>query len=94
MHRLYRLGQAYGMRQLRYFESEVRIVVGSVEIPEFLADLRRLKGLLNDEELQTYLDRLLLALDQSPALSNTSVAVTCGLYFDGRASNKTIEPTR
>ena len=46
MHRLFRLGQAYGIRHLRYLEPEVKVVVGSFEIPDFLRDLRRLLALV------------------------------------------------
>lgn len=51
MHRLFRLGQAYGIRQLRYLEPDVKIVVGSVEMVDFLKDLRRVNELVNDEVL-------------------------------------------
>jgi hypothetical protein len=94
MHRLYRLGQAYGLRQLRYFESGVKIVVGTVEMPEFVADLHRLRTLINDAELHQYLDRILAALEAPPGISSKSVAVSCGDYFERNASNKTIERTR
>jgi hypothetical protein len=85
MHRLFRLGQAYGIRQLRYFEPEVKIVVGTVELPEFVKDLRRLLGLLNDEVLHEHINRLLTALESPPGLSVKTVAVSTGSYFEKRA---------
>lgn len=84
MHRLFRLGQAYGIRQLRYFEPEVKIVVGTVELPEFVSDLRRLLGLLNDEVLHEYINRLLSAVDAPPGLSVKTIAVSTGSYFEQR----------
>jgi hypothetical protein len=81
MHRLFRLGQAHGIRQLRYFESGVKIVVGTVELPEFAADLHRLRILINDAELHPYLDRLLAELEAPPGVTTRSVAVSCGDYF-------------
>jgi hypothetical protein len=85
MHRLFRLGQAYGIRQLRYFEPEVKIVVGTVELPEFVGDLRRLLGLVNDEVLHEHINRLLTALESPPGLSVKTVAVSTGSYFEKRA---------
>jgi hypothetical protein len=84
MHRIFRLGQAYGMRQLRYFESDVKVVVGSVEIPEFIDDLKRLAALVNDEVLRDYIDVLLSALASPPGAAGISVAVSTGSYFEKR----------
>ena len=82
MHRLFRLGQAYGLRQLRYFESEVRIVVGSVEVSEFTRDLNKLRTLLNDEILLKYIDLLLIELKSTSNNSISSVSVHTGSYYD------------
>jgi hypothetical protein len=81
MYRLYRLGQAYGMRQLRYLESGVRVVIGSVDVPSLVGDLHRLRQLLNDPELDPVVSRLIDALELPPGYDNKSVAVTCGEYF-------------
>jgi hypothetical protein len=81
MYRLYRLGQAYGMRQLRYLESGVRIVIGSADMPSFVGDLHRLRKLLNDAELAAVLSRLIEGLESPPGYANKSVAATCGDYF-------------
>jgi hypothetical protein len=82
MYRLYRLGQAYGMQQIRYLESGVRVVIGSVDMPSFVGDLHRLQKLLNDAELCAVLARLIEASERSPGYANKSVAVTCGDYFE------------
>jgi hypothetical protein len=84
MQRLFRLGQAYGLRQLRYFEPEVKIVVGTVELPELIRDLRRVLDLLNDELLHDHINRLLVALESPPGLSARTVAVSTGSYFEQR----------
>ncbi len=88
MHRLFRLGQAYGIRQLRYFESGTKIVVGSVELPEFVTDLHRLRALINDAELHPYLDRLLAELEAPTGVATRSVAVSCGDYFKRDATEQ------
>lgn len=85
MHRLFRLGQAYGIRQLRYLEPNVRIVVATVELPEFVRDLKRLITLVNDEVLHEYMHRLLAALESAPGIGSKSVAVSTGDYFGKRA---------
>ena len=85
MHRLYRLGQAYGIRQLCYLESEVKVVVGMVEVPEFVSDLRRLLTLVNDEVLYEHVNQLLIALELPPGVSVKSIAVSTGNYFEKRA---------
>jgi hypothetical protein len=82
MYRLYRLGQAYGMRQLRYLESGVRVVIGSVEMPSFVGDLHRLRRLLNDPELDPLLARLIEAVERAPGYASKSVAACCGEYFE------------
>jgi len=33
MHRLFHLGQAYNIRQLRFLEPNVKMVIGTVDIP-------------------------------------------------------------
>jgi hypothetical protein len=85
MHRLYRLGQAYGIRQLRYLEPEVKIVVGSTEMGEFLKDLRGLLALVNDEVLHEYVGRLVQAIEAPPGTEGKSLAVSTGSYYERRA---------
>ena len=81
MHRLFRLGQAYGIRQLRYLEPEVKIIIGSVEVPEFLLDLKKLLGLVNDEVLHEKVNELITAITGSSGGTSTSVAVSIGNYY-------------
>lgn len=85
MHRLFRLGQAYGIRQLRYFEPNVRLVVGTVEIPEFVRDLRRLIALVNDEVLHDYLNQLLQELESPPGIGAKHIAVATGAFYGNNA---------
>ena len=85
MHRLFRLGQAYGFRQLRYLEPNVRIVVGSVEMPELANDLKRLLALVNDEVVHDYVGRLLAAIEAAPGLKAKHIAVYTGDYFGKHA---------
>ncbi len=85
MHRLFRLGQAYGIRQLRYLEPNVRIVVGSIEIPEFVRDLRSLVCLVNDEVLHEYVNRLLSELEAPPGVASKHIAVSTGAFFGKNA---------
>lgn len=81
MHRLFRLGQAYGIRQLRYFESETKIIVGTVEVPEFVDDLRRLRSIVNDEVLHEHLDKLVKEIEMPPGPGAKHIAVSTGQYF-------------
>jgi hypothetical protein len=85
MHRLFRLGQAYGIRQLRYLESEVKMIVGTDDLPAFAKDLRKLLSLVNDEVLHEYVNALLAALDPDAGLSFKSVYVSTGDYFKRHA---------
>lgn len=82
MYRLFRLGQAYGIRQLRYMESESRFIVGNVEVPGFVSDLQRLKGLVNDEVLHEWVDQLLAELESGPGSGAKHVAVSTGSFRD------------
>ena len=84
MHRLFRLGQAYGIRQLRYLEPDVKIVVGSVEMVDFLKDLRRVNELVNDEVLHHYVGHLVAESAAGPGPKDKHVAVSTGNYFEKR----------
>ena len=84
MHRLFRLGQAYGIRQLRYLEPDVKIVVGSVEIVDFLKDLRRVLELVNDEVLHHYVGQLVAEIEAGSGPKDKYVAVSTGNYFEKR----------
>ena len=84
MHRLFRLGQAYGIRQLRYFESETNLVIGSAEMEEFLSDLKRLRALVNDEVLHEYIDKLTVAIEAPPGIRSKHIAVRTGRFFERR----------
>lgn len=48
MHRRFRLDAAYGLAQFRYVEPNVRVIVGTLELPAFAGDLKRLTALVND----------------------------------------------
>lgn len=85
MHRLYRLGQAYGFRQLRYLESDAKFLIGQVEIPELLRDLKKLIELVNDEVLHDVLVPLVSAIEADPGASIKHVTVSSGRYFEKRA---------
>jgi hypothetical protein len=80
MHRFYRLGQAYGIRQLRYLESECRFMIGDNELKEFVKDLGKLKELLNDEVVHYYIDLLLKSLG-SPTKKLKHISVSTGDFF-------------
>lgn len=84
MHRLYRLGQAYGIRQFRYFENETKIVVGSAEVPEFVTDLIRLRALVNDEVLHEWIDKLISEIESPPGAKSKHIAVSTGSFFERR----------
>lgn len=84
MHRLFRLGQAYGLRQLRYLESGAKILVGQVEIPELHRDLQKLTSLVNDEVLHEYIGQLVVAIDAPPGQSFKNITVSSGSYFEKR----------
>jgi len=84
MHRLFRLGQAYGIHQLRFLEPEVKIIIGTVDAPKFVHDLRKLRGLVNDEVVHEYVDKLVVALEAPPGIASKSVAVSTGSYYEAR----------
>jgi len=84
MHRLFRLGQAYGIRHLRYLEPEVKIIVGTFDLPDFLRDLRRLLSLVNDEVLHELICRLILSIEAPPGVGSKHVAVSTGRYYEKR----------
>ncbi len=79
MHRLYRLGQAYGMRHLRYLESDVKIIVGTPELQSFSKDLSKLRALLNDEVLHEYIDKILHATESATI---GSIGIATPNYFE------------
>ncbi len=81
MYRIYRIGQAYGFRQFRYFESEANILVGQSELTEFLKHLREVLRLVNDEVLHKYVDQIVTAVESSPKSPTQHVAVSVGNYF-------------
>jgi hypothetical protein len=81
MYRLYRIGQAYGFRQFRYFESEASIVVGQSELVEFHKHLKEVLRLINDEVLHKYINELIDAIESSPESSTKHIAVSVGNYF-------------
>ncbi|PNH90236.1 hypothetical protein C1M56_02935 [Vibrio diazotrophicus] len=80
MHRMFRLGQAYGIRHLRYLESGCKIIVGVVELPSFKKDLEEIRSLVNDEVLHKYID-LILAEIVKPSTRNKHIAISTGNYF-------------
>lgn len=84
MFRMYRIGQAYGIRQLRYLESGVKIIIGQVEMSAFVKDLYRLLDLINDEVLHHYVNLLIAEINRHGAPSAVHVAVATGDYFEPR----------
>jgi hypothetical protein len=81
MYRLYRIGQAYGYRQLCYLESEVKIIVGSTDLPEFKANLEGVRQLVNDEVLKSYIDQLLDGLASLADNKHVSISASTGAYY-------------
>jgi len=81
MYRVYRIGQAYGFRQFRYFESEANILVGQSEIAEFLKHLKEVLRLVNDEVLHKYVNQIVDAVESSPDSTTKHIAVSVGNYF-------------
>ncbi len=81
MYRVYRIGQAYGFRQFRYFESEANIVIGQFEIAQFIKHLKEVLRLVNDEVLHEYVNQVIGAIESSPDSATKHVAVSVGNYF-------------
>ena len=79
--RLFRIAQAYGIRQLRYLEPNSRVVVGSVEVDGLIADLQRILALVNDEVIHHYVKPVLEALQLPGKASLKHVAIKTGDYF-------------
>jgi hypothetical protein len=78
MHRLFRLGQAYNIKKLRYLEPRVKLVIGSTEISDFMSDLDRLKKLVNDEVTHYYTNNLLSALNKGGGPTGKHIVVSTG----------------
>jgi hypothetical protein len=78
VHRLFRLGQAFNIRHLRYLEPNVKLIVGSTEMVDFTKDLARLKTLVNDEVTQHYADALLNAINAHPGSNAKHIAISTG----------------
>lgn len=78
VHRLFRLGQAFNIRHLRYLEPTVKLIVGSTEMLDFTKDLERLKTLVNDEVTQHYADALLNAINAEPGPNAKHIAISTG----------------
>ena len=81
MYRVYRVGQAYGFRQFRYFESEANILVGQSEVAEFVKHLKEVLRLVNDEVLHEYVNQIVSAIESSPDSATKHIAVSVGNYF-------------
>ena len=84
MHRLFRLGQAYGLRQLRYFSANTKLIIGQTEIREFNRDLKKLTDLLNDDVLNLYIGQVVIAIEAPPGPEFKHIAVSTGDYFEER----------
>jgi hypothetical protein len=82
--RVFYLGLAYGVRQFRFLRPGSKILIGSLELPEFVRDLRRIRDVVNDEVVHRYVDQLLLALEAPPGLDGKNVAVAIDEEFKGR----------
>lgn len=61
MRRLFHLGYAFNLRQLKYLEFGASLMIGSVDVPDFLRNLRRVKELVNDSETHAICDKVLAA---------------------------------
>ncbi len=85
MFRMFRIGQAYGIRQLRYLDSDVKIIIGQVEMPAFVNDLHRLLDLINDEVLHHHVGLLIAEIGRHGNPSAVHAAVATGDYFEPRA---------
>ena len=81
MYRVYRIGQAYGLRQFRYFESEANILVGQSEIAEFIKLLKEVLRLVNDEVLHKYTMQMIGAIESLPNSATKNIAVSVGNYY-------------
>ena len=81
MYRMYRIGQAYGFRQFRYFESEANILVGQTEIAEFVKHLKKVLRLVNDEVLHEYVNQVVRAVESVADSATKHIAVSVGNYF-------------
>ncbi|MET0814933.1 MAG: hypothetical protein ABWX88_07045 [Pseudoxanthomonas sp.] len=79
-HRMFRLGQAYGLKQLRYFESGAKFLVGQAELGEFQDNLEKLFALVNDDVLHAYADELICAIEAPSGPTPKTITVSAGSY--------------
>lgn len=84
MFRMFRIGQAYGIRQLRYLDSDVKIIIGKVEMAAFVKELYRLLELINDEVLHYHVRILLTEIGRHGDPASVHAAVATGNYFEPR----------
>ncbi|GHA52523.1 hypothetical protein ACFFLZ_12910 [Photobacterium aphoticum] len=80
MHRLFRLGQAYGIKHLRFLESECKLIVGVAELSQFVGDLKKVLKLINDEVLHVYINRILDEISK-PSNKRRHIAISTGNYY-------------
>ena len=59
---LFHFGYAFDLRQLKFFEFDTSLVIGSADVPEFINNVARVKDLVNHVETKALCDRVLTAL--------------------------------
>jgi hypothetical protein len=67
MRRLFHLGYAFNLRQLKYLEFGASLMIGSVDVPDFQRNLLRIKELVNDHETHAICDKVLAAFPNPEA---------------------------
>lgn len=81
MRRIFRLGQAFGLVQLKYLEAGTHLVIGSADIPQLVENLKRLNKLVNDPGTLKYSKALLKVLAPDGQPLNRHVAIFTGPKF-------------
>jgi hypothetical protein len=81
-HRMFCLGQAYGLRQFRRFESGAKFLIGQAEVVEFRENLEALFALVNDDVLHMYAARLINAIEALTGTAFRSITVSAGSFYD------------
>lgn len=58
---LFHLGYAFDLRQLKFFEFDTQVIIGSADVPEFVKNIARVKELVNHAQTRALCDRVLEA---------------------------------
>jgi hypothetical protein len=75
MRRLFRLGQAFSLHNLKCLEPDVKVAIGSYELPNLLRELNQLLEWVKEPEATKYVSRLVEAITSAGDLKHCFITV-------------------